>query len=261
MQPVRAKKHLGQHFLHDKHIAEKIVSGLPETAYAHDLIEIGPGTGVLTQFILPKKEKGFYGLDLDEESIAYLKKTYPARADNFIYCDFLEYPIETLVHAPFSIIGNFPYNISSQIMFRVLEHRNSIQYVVGMFQKEVARRIAEKPGTKDYGILSVLLQAYFDIDYLFTVNEGVFTPPPKVKSGVIRLTRNKVTKLDCDETLFFRVVKTGFNQRRKTLRNALKPILKGPMEHALLDKRAEQLSVADFITLTNEVFKNQTKDS
>ncbi|MCD6066297.1 MAG: rsmA [Bacteroidetes bacterium] len=261
MQAVRAKKHLGQHFLHDKHIAERIVEGLPADAYQNDLIEIGPGTGVLTQFILQKKQSGFFGLDLDEESINYLKQTYPDRAESFIFCDFLKYPVETLVKAPFNIIGNFPYNISSQIMFKVLEHKNNVKYVVGMFQKEVARRIAEKPGSKEYGILSVLLQAWFDIDYLFTVQAGSFNPPPKVLSGVIRLKRNAVDKLDCDEKLFFQVVKTGFNQRRKTLRNALKPILKGPMEHALLDKRAEQLSVADFVVLTQEVLKNQTTGS
>lgn len=257
MQPVRAKKHLGQHFLHDKNTAERIVNGLPEDAWTDDLIEIGPGTGVLTQFILEKKENGFYGLDIDQESIDYLKKTYPTRSDNFIYCDFLQYPVGNIVKKPFNIIGNFPYNISSQIMFRVLEFKNDIRYVVGMFQKEVAKRIAEKPGSKEYGILSVLLQAYFDIEYLFTVNEGVFSPPPKVKSGVIRLKRNNVKVLDCNEKLFFLVVKTAFNQRRKTLRNALKPILKGPMEHVLLDKRAEQLSVPQFIDLTNEVAKNQ----
>ncbi|MDP2386593.1 MAG: 16S rRNA (adenine(1518)-N(6)/adenine(1519)-N(6))-dimethyltransferase RsmA [Bacteroidota bacterium] len=255
MQPVRAKKHLGQHFLADRNIAERIVNGLPEEAFKDDLIEIGPGTGVLTQFILPKKPSGFFGLDLDQESIDYLKQTYPDRAESFIYCDFLKYPIETLVKAPFSIIGNFPYNISSQIMFTVLEHRNSVNYVVGMFQKEVAKRIAEKPGSKEYGILSVLLQAYFDIKYLFTVQAGSFNPPPKVLSGVIQLKRNNVEKLDCDEKLFFLVVKTAFNQRRKTMRNALKVILTQPFDHPLLDKRAEQIGVSDFVFLTHEIGK------
>jgi 16S rRNA (adenine1518-N6/adenine1519-N6)-dimethyltransferase len=255
MQPVRAKKHLGQHFLADRNIAERIVLGLPEDAYENDLIEIGPGTGVLTQFILQKKESGFFGLDLDQESIDYLKQTYPTRENDFIFCDFLKFPVESIVKPPFSIIGNFPYNISSQIMFRVLEHRNNVKYVVGMFQKEVAKRIAEKPGSKEYGILSVLLQAYFDITYLFTVQAGSFNPPPKVLSGVIRLKRNAVEKLDCNEKLFFLVVKTAFNQRRKTVRNALKPILTKPLEHVLLDKRAEQLSVNDFVILTQEVEK------
>lgn len=257
MQPVKAKKHLGQHFLHDKKIAEQIVNGLPDEAFSNDLIEIGPGTGVLTQFILPKKATGFFGLDLDTESIEYLKKNYPERAENFIYCDFLKYDLSTIVKKPFNIIGNFPYNISSQIMFKVLEHRNEIHYVVGMFQKEVAKRIAEKPGSKEYGILSVLLQAYFTIDYLFTVQAGAFSPPPKVLSGVIRLKRNDVAQLDCNEKLFFNVVKTGFNQRRKTLRNALKPILTKPLDNPLMDKRAEQLGVNDFITLTQEISKTQ----
>lgn len=255
MQPVKAKKHLGQHFLADKNIAERIVLGLPEDALKDDLIEIGPGTGVLTQFILKKKSNGFFGLDLDQESIDYLKHTYPDRAENFIYCDFLKYPLGNVVKAPYNVIGNFPYNISSQIMFRVLEERSRVNYVVGMFQKEVAKRIAEKPGTKDYGILSVLLQAYFDIEYLFTVQAGSFNPPPKVLSGVIRLKRNNVEKLDCDEKLFFLVVKTAFNQRRKTMRNALKPILQKPFEHPLLDKRAEQIGVSDFVLLTQEIGK------
>lgn len=256
MQPVRAKKHLGQHFLHDKRIAERIVESLPQEAYKDDLLEIGPGTGVLTNFILLKKETGFYGLDLDEESIAFLKQQYPLRASNFIYCDFLQYDLNSITQNKFNVIGNFPYNISTQIMFRVLEFRNRVEYVVGMFQKEVAKRIAEKPGSKEYGILSVLLQAYFNIDYLFTVNEGVFSPPPKVKSGVIRLKRNNVEKLDCNEELFFKVVKMAFNQRRKTLRNALKAMLNEQTTTLeILNKRAEQLAVADFVFITKEIEK------
>jgi len=256
MQPVRAKKHLGQHFLHDKRIAERIVEALPQEAYKEDLLEIGPGTGVLTNFILPKKETGFFGLDLDEESITYLKQQHPKRAESFIYCDFLQYDLNYITKNKFNVIGNFPYNISTQIMFRVLEFRNRIEYVVGMFQKEVAKRIAEKPGSKEYGILSVLLQAYFTIDYLFTVNEGVFSPPPKVKSGVIRLKRNATKKLDCNEELFFKVIKMAFNQRRKTLRNALKAMLNEQTTTLeILNKRAEQLSVNEFVFITKEIEK------
>lgn len=254
MQPVRAKKHLGQHFLHDKRVAERIVEALPAEAYKDDLLEIGPGTGVLTDFILKKKQEGFYGLDLDEESIAYLKQHYPASANNFIYCDFLQYDLNTITKNNFNVIGNFPYNISTQIMFRVLEFRDRIEYVVGMFQKEVAKRIAEKPGSKEYGILSVLLQAYYDTKYLFSVSPGVFSPPPKVTSGVIILKRNNVKKLDCNEELFFKVVKTAFNQRRKTLRNALREMLnENIISNEIFDKRAEQLSVKDFVFITQEI--------
>lgn len=259
MQPVRAKKHLGQHFLHDKRVAERIVESLPIEAYKDDLLEIGPGTGVLTDFILKKKSEGFFGLDLDEESIAYLKQHYPSNETNFIYCDFLQYDIDTITKKNFNVIGNFPYNISTQIMFRVLEYRNRIEYVVGMFQKEVAKRIAEKPGSKEYGILSVLLQAYFDVKYLFSVSPGVFNPPPKVTSGVIILKRNSVSKLDCNEELFFKVVKTAFNQRRKTLRNALREMLNDAIiSNSIYDKRAEQLGVKEFILITQEIEKSIT---
>lgn len=254
MQPVRAKKHLGQHFLHDKRVAERIVESLPTDAYKDDLLEIGPGTGVLTDFILLKKTSGFYGLDLDEESIAYLKQHHPIQADNFIFCDFLHYDLNTITKNSFNVIGNFPYNISTQIMFRVLEYRDRVNYVVGMFQKEVAKRIAEKPGSKEYGILSVLLQAYFDISYLFTVSPGVFNPPPKVNSGVIRLKRNNVKKLDCNEVLFFKVVKTAFNQRRKMLRNGLREMLSEEIiSNPIFDKRAEQLGVKEFVFITQEI--------
>jgi len=254
MQPVKAKKHLGQHFLHDKKIAERIVNALPENELKTDLVEIGPGTGVLTAFILNKKNSGFFALDVDEESVNYLKKNYPEHRSKFLLADFLIHDLNTIVPQYFNVIGNFPYNISTQIMFRVLEYRNRIEYVVGMFQKEVAKRIAEKPGSKEYGILSVLLQAYFDIEYLFTVNEGVFSPPPKVKSGVIRLKRNEVKQLTCNEELFFKVVKTAFNQRRKTLRNALRSLLTEELlQLPILDKRAEQLSVEDFERLTVQI--------
>jgi len=257
MQPVKAKKHLGQHFLHDKKIAERIVNALPENALESDLLEIGPGTGVLTDFILQKKSSGFVALDVDEESVAYLKQHYPKHADQFLFADFLNYDLNKIVSGNFNVIGNFPYNISTQIMFRVLEYRNQVDYVVGMFQREVAKRIAEKPGSKEYGILSVLLQAYYDIEYLFTVNEGVFSPPPKVKSGVIRLKRNQTKQLVCNEELFFKVVKTAFNQRRKTLRNSLRSLLsEEQLSLEILNKRAEQLSVKDFEELTKRIEAN-----
>jgi len=257
MQPVKAKKHLGQHFLHDKKIAERIVNALPENALENNLLEIGPGTGVLTDFILQKKSSGFVALDVDEESVAYLKQHYPKHADQFLFADFLNYDLNKIVSGNFNVIGNFPYNISTQIMFRVLEYRNQVDYVVGMFQREVAKRIAEKPGSKEYGILSVLLQAYYDIEYLFTVNEGVFSPPPKVKSGVIRLKRNQTKQLKCNEELFFKVVKTAFNQRRKTLRNSLRSLLsEEQLSLEILNKRAEQLSVKDFEELAKTIEAN-----
>ena len=257
MQPVKAKKHLGQHFLHDKKIAERIVNALPEEALENDLLEIGPGTGVLTDFILQKKTSGFVALDVDEESVVYLKQHYPKHTEQFLFADFLNYDLNKIVKGNFNVIGNFPYNISTQIMFRVLEYRNQVDYVVGMFQREVAKRIAEKPGSKEYGILSVLLQAYYNIEYLFTVNEGVFSPPPKVKSGVIRLKRNQTKQLTCNEELFFKVVKTAFNQRRKTLRNALRIMLTEELlTLEILNKRAEQLSVKDFEELTKTIEVN-----
>ncbi len=252
-QPIRAKKHLGQHFLNDENIAHNIVKALLEKDAGTTVIEIGPGTGVLTQFMLPQQDK-FFALDVDQESVDFLKAKYPTKADKVLFSDFLQTDLVKLAGEKFNVIGNFPYNISSQIMFKVLEEREHVDYVVGMFQKEVAERLAEKPGTKTYGILSVLLQAFYEIEYLFTVHEHVFTPPPKVKSAVIRLTRNAVKKLDCDEVLFKNVVKTTFNQRRKTIRNSIKPILKEiKINHPFLDKRPEQLSVAQFVELTRAV--------
>jgi 16S rRNA (adenine1518-N6/adenine1519-N6)-dimethyltransferase len=251
---VRAKKHLGQHFLKDERTAERIVMSYFEKASEVPLLEVGPGMGVLTKYILEKQPVNFFALDVDEESVAFLKSNYPAHATKFLFADFLKIDLKKVVDGKFNVIGNFPYNISSQIMFRVLEYRNEIDCVVGMFQKEVAQRIASPPGPKEYGILSVLLQAFYKIEYLFTVSPGVFQPQPKVKSGVIRLTRNDVKKLDCDEVLYFKVVKTSFNQRRKTLRNALKPLLQGKVfEHELLDKRAEQLGVREFLELTKMI--------
>ncbi len=255
MQQVKAKKHLGQHFLKDESIAKKIAESMLSQNSSLPLLEIGPGMGVLTKYLFEEKKLDFYALDIDMESVDYLKKNYPNEAHKIIYADFLEVDCNKLFKAEFNLIGNFPYNISSQIMFRVLELRSKVNIVVGMFQKEVAERMAEKPGSKKYGILSVLLQAYFDIEYLFTVNEQVFDPPPKVKSAVVRFTRNKVEKLNCNEELFFKVVKTAFNQRRKMMRNPLKPFFTGNefIQHEIFNKRAEQLSVEDFVFITNNV--------
>ncbi len=253
MQPVRAKKHLGQHFLNDENIARDTVGALLEKDKTSFIIEVGPGTGVLTQFLINDVEN-FLAMDVDGESVDYLKLKYPEKKDKIILSDFLEADLLKLAGQKFNVVGNFPYNISSQIMFKVLENKNSVDYVVGMFQKEVAMRLAEKPGSKVYGILSVLLQAYYDIEYLFTVHENVFTPPPKVKSAVIRLTRNSVQNLDCDEVLFKKIVKTTFNQRRKTIRNSVRTLFNNnELRHPLLDKRPEQLSVAQFVELTKFV--------
>lgn len=251
-QPVRAKKHLGQHFLCDENIAKKIVDSLLEFDKNTSVIEIGPGTGVLTKYLIAELNDKFYALDIDEESIAYLKENYPAAANHIHYADFLEFDITKIISGKYNVIGNFPYNISSQIMFRVLENRNKIDCVVGMFQKEVAQRIAEKPGSKTYGILSVLLQAFYDIEYLFTVHENVFSPPPKVKSAVIRLKRNNRKELPCNEDLFIKIIKATFNQRRKTIRNSIRAVINIPDEQLseLFQKRPEQLSVEQFIELT-----------
>ncbi len=251
--PVKAKKHLGQHFLTDLNIAQKIVNSLPKDETP--ILEIGPGTGVITQYMIDKPQ--FKAFDIDEESIAFLKEKYPQHQHKVQYQDFLEADLMPIAkEGHFYLIGNFPYNISTQIMFKVLEYRNDITCVVGMFQREVAQRIAEKPGSKTYGILSVLLQAFYKIEYLFTVSEHVFNPPPKVKSAVIRLTRNTTHKLNCNEDLFFKVVKASFNQRRKTVRNSVK-VLSGnaTVDSVFLDKRAEQLSVNDFVDLTNAIEK------
>ncbi|MEA5110844.1 Ribosomal RNA small subunit methyltransferase A [bioreactor metagenome] len=255
MEPVRAKKHLGQHFLKDENIARKITDSLNLPCEA--LLEIGPGTGVLTKYLLELPVNKFLAIDVDREAVPYLKKTFPEAADNFIEGDFLRIPVDQLFDGPFSVIGNFPYNISSQILFRVLDHRNQIPEVVGMFQKEVAERIAAPPGSKTYGIMSVLLQAWYDIEYLFTVGAEVFVPPPKVESAVIRLKRNQVQSLGCDEKLFVNIVKTAFNQRRKTLRNALKSFRFSPDDalEELLTKRAERLGVEEFVFITNQVME------
>lgn len=251
MATVRAKKNLGQHFLKDKEIAERIVDSLQGTG-VNKVLEIGPGMGVLTQFLLKKKTFETYVVEIDRESVDYLNDHYPQMKERIISSDFLRMRLDQLFDEPFAIIGNFPYNISSQIFFRILEYRDEIPEIVGMLQKEVAERLAAGPGSKTYGILSVFLQAYYNIEYLFTVNEDVFSPPPKVKSGVIRLTRNKTPKLDCDEKQFFSIVKMAFNQRRKTMRNSLKSMIVSDelKVNPIFDKRPEQLGVAEFEMIT-----------
>lgn len=254
MEKVKAKKHLGQHFLTDLSIAEQIAQAVKGHGGVKKVLEIGPGMGVLTDYLL-ESELDLYLIDIDKESIAYLHKKYPQLSEKIIEGDFLKMDLEQLFAEKFAIIGNFPYNISSQIFFKVLDVRNQVTEVVCMLQKEVAERIASPKGNKSYGILSVLLQAYYDIDYLFTVPPHVFDPPPKVNSGVIRLIRNDVEKLDCNEKLFKQIVKAGFGNRRKTLRNCLKPF-NLPDEfntHPILNLRAEQLDVADFIFLTQTI--------
>ena len=248
MQQVRAKKFLGQHFLKDLSVAQRIA----ETITAGRVLEIGPGMGVLTQYLLKNPNLQTTAIEIDRESVAYLKEWYPEL--HLIEGDFLKLDLNIIYpEGEFCVIGNYPYNISSQIFFKVLDHKDRIPVCSGMIQKEVAERIASKPGKKAYGILSVLLQAYYDIEYLFTVDEHVFNPPPKVKSAVVRLTRNNRQQLDCDEALFKTVVKTAFNQRRKQMRNSLmgivgkeNPLLNDP----IFTKRPEQLSVEEFISLT-----------
>ncbi len=251
--PVRPKKSLGQHFLKDMQIAKRIADTIKD--YPVPALEVGPGTGVLTQFLL-ENNVDLTVVELDKESVVYLKEHFPQLSGRIIEEDFLKLDLDKLYPGNFCVIGNYPYNISSQIFFKVLDYKDKIPCCAGMIQKEVAERIASKPGKKAFGIISVLLQAWYDIEYLFTVSEQVFEPPPKVKSAVIRLTRNQRTSLDCDEKLFKTVVKTAFNQRRKTLRNSLKPLLGKDCEIYSLpvfDKRPEQLSVEEFIELTNLV--------
>ncbi|WP_456461467.1 16S rRNA (adenine(1518)-N(6)/adenine(1519)-N(6))-dimethyltransferase RsmA [Reichenbachiella sp.] len=253
MAGVKPKKHLGQHFLKDQNIADNIVKGLFDVTDPSCVLEVGPGTGVLSDLMVDKGIDQLVLMDLDAESVDYLKNRYIGQKVDIQFTDFLKSDFKEIFgDQPLSIIGNFPYNISSQIFFKVLENRNQVNYVVGMIQKEVADRIVSKEGNKTYGILSVLLQAYYDIEYLFTVPPHVFNPPPKVNSGVVRLVRNNVQQLGCDEKLFKRVVKEGFGKRRKTLRNALKGLNlpESMLEMEVLNKRAEQLSVADFVELT-----------
>lgn len=252
---VKAKKHLGQHFLTDENIARKIVEGLSFEGYKN-VMEVGPGMGVLTKYLLEKDQK-IYLAEIDNESIEYLKNNYSKVSEETFVGDFLKQDFQFTNNEQIAIIGNFPYNISSQILFKIIDHYELIPEMVGMFQKEVAERTAAVPRTKDYGILSVLIQAYYDTSYLFTVHENVFNPPPKVKSGVIRITRNPKEGLAGNEVLFKQIVKAGFNQRRKKLSNALK-ILNIPealKTHEFMDKRAEELSVTDFISFT-QLWKN-----
>ncbi len=253
LDKVRPKKHLGQHFLKDQSAAQRIVDLMSGHGGYQKVLEIGPGMGVLTQYLVKKPDYQTFLIEIDTESVVYLTKNYSELEGRIIEGDFLKMNLNSSLPIGegevLGIIGNFPYNISSQIFFKVLEIRNQITEVVCMLQKEVAQRIASKPGNKEYGILSVLLQAFYDIKYEFTVYPGAFNPPPKVDSGVISLKRNSVESLDCNEKKFVQVVKAGFNQRRKMLRNALKPIGLN-FEHELLSKRAEQLSVAEFVFLT-----------
>ncbi len=260
--PVKAKKYLGQHFLKDENIAQKISETLSLGDY-ESVLEIGPGTGVLTKYLL-MRGMDLVAMDLDEDSIVYLNHSFPLEHPkamqkgrlNVIEADFLQFDLRKLFgNDQFAITGNFPYNISSQIVFKMLELRKQIPEFTGMFQKEVAQRICEKEGSKTYGILSVLVQAFYDAEYLFTVHPQVFDPPPKVQSGVLRLVRKKEFGLDCDEHLFFKVVKAAFNQRRKTLRNSLKTfgLSENLREDTIFDRRPEQISVADFVALTKKI--------
>ncbi|MBD1423547.1 16S rRNA (adenine(1518)-N(6)/adenine(1519)-N(6))-dimethyltransferase RsmA [Sphingobacterium chuzhouense] len=255
MSTVRAKKHLGQHFLNDKSAAQKIVEALEPTLGFKHVLEVGPGMGVLSDFLLQKDAYETWLIDVDDESIVFLADKYPQLDNRLIHGDFLTLDFSRFFGDKMAVIGNFPYNISSQILFKILEERQRVVQMVGMFQKEVAERCVAKPGNKEYGILSVFLQAYYDVRYLFTVKAGAFNPPPKVLSGVIKMTRNDRDRLDCDEKLFWRVVKAAFNQRRKTLRNALSAVVpKDRMSNnPLYELRAERLSVEDFVTLTNEI--------
>ena len=263
MRLVKPKKFLGQHFLKDLKVAQDIadtVDACPELP----VLEVGPGMGVLTQYLLPK-QRPLKVVELDYESVAYLREAFPQLEDNIIEDDFLKMTLPRLFDGkPFVLTGNYPYNISSQIFFKMLENKDLIPCCTGMIQKEVAERMAAGPGSKTYGILSVLMQAWYKVEYLFTVHEHVFNPPPKVKSAVIRMTRNDTTQLGCNEALFKQVVKTTFNQRRKTLRNSIKPILGKDCsltQDALFDKRPEQLSVQQFIELTNMVEEELAKNN
>lgn len=248
---VRAKKALGQHFLTDQSIARTIVNSLGESP-VRDVLEIGPGMGVLTQYLIEREDIDLKMVEVDSESVEYLLTHFAGMQGKLMEADYLRLNMRKVFPGEYRVIGNFPYNISSQIFFKILEDKDLVPEVVCMIQKEVAERIAEKPGSKTYGILSVLLQAWYDIDYIISVGSGAFCPPPKVQSAVIRLRRNSRTSLGCDDKLFKTVVKTAFNQRRKTLRNALKPLIKEGMDtsDSVFDLRAERLGVEDFVALT-----------
>ena len=249
---VRAKKFLGQHFLTDENVARDTVAALTLPEDTNTVLEIGPGMGVLTKYLLEEKSYTTWAVELDRESVPYLLAHYPQINGRLIEGDFLQLDLEKIFPGKFAIIGNFPYNISSQILFRILDMKERVPVMVGMFQKEVAERIASPPGNRDYGILSVLLQPWYDIDYLFTVHEHQFNPPPRVKSAILSMRRNKRADLGCDEAFFKKVIKQGFSQRRKTLRNALKPLLpKDASTVPYLDLRAEALGWEQFVELTN----------
>ena len=259
MKQVKPKKNLGQHFLTDLNVAQRIadtVDACPDIP----VLEIGPGMGVLTQYLVKKLREAFKAVEIDRESVEYLNGTYPQMRDNIIGEDFLRMDLTTIFDGkPFVLTGNYPYDISSQIFFKMLDNKELIPCCTGMIQREVALRMAAQPGNKTYGILSVLIQAWYDVEYLFTVDENVFNPPPKVKSAVIRMTRNNVQNLGCDEVLFKRLVKTVFNQRRKMLRVSLRQMFQGAKpsdgfyEQEIMTKRPEQLSIAQFVELTNMV--------
>jgi 16S rRNA (adenine1518-N6/adenine1519-N6)-dimethyltransferase len=252
---VNPKKRYGQHFLKDENIARQISESLTLHQNYKQVLEIGPGTGVLTKYLFQSTAFQTRLIEVDTEAYHYLLEKYPEKKDLIIFGDFLRLDLSGLFSEPFAVIGNFPYNISSQILFAVLKHRNLIPEVVGMFQKEVAQRLVSGPNSKVYGILSVLMRAFYNIEYLFTVDEMVFNPPPKVKSAVIRLKRNNILSLCCDEKRFVQVVKQAFNQRRKTLRNALRGLNMNAdlLASDILNKRAEQLTVADFVDITNKI--------
>ena len=259
---VKPKKHLGQHFLIDLGISKKIADSLTLSKGNCNIMEVGPGTGALTQFLF-SEDINLIAYEIDEESVVFLNEKYPKlnlRIENILSVDWKN----IFNYQPFTVTGNFPYNISSQILFKIYENRNMVFQMVGMFQKEVAERVCSGPGTKKYGILSVLLQAFYHVEYLFTVDENVFNPPPKVKSGVIRLQRNDVQNLECDEKLFLIVVKAIFNQRRKMVRNSLKSLMMGQIiDHPLFVKRPEQLTITNFINITKmlESIINQSKSA
>lgn len=255
---VKPKKHLGQHFLKVEQVSQDIADSIISEGKFDQVLEIGPGTGALTKYLLQRKDFETSVIEIDHESVAYLQMYYPELANRIYSADFLRAEVTSLMkNKPFAVVGNFPYNISTQILFRVLDFKDQVPLVVGMFQKEVAKRVAGGPGSKDYGIISVLIQAYYDTEYLFTVDEDAFDPPPKVKSGVIRLVRNKVIALPCDEKLFIQVVKAAFAQRRKTLRNSLKSYLVNfpdlqEQQAVLFSRRPETLSVEEFVFITQQ---------
>ena len=255
---VRAKKYLGQHFLKDAVVAEQIVSFL--SVDAKHILEIGPGKGILTRFLFQRKDAEVKLIEIDYEAVQHLLKLFPEKKKNILHRDFLEANLPDIFPGTFSIIGNFPYNISSQILFRALENKDRVEEVIGMFQKEVAERIVSPPGNRDYGILSVFVQAFYDVEIVLTLNEEDFSPPPKVKSAVIRLKRNRQNRLMSDEKIFFRVVKTAFNQRRKKLSNALSSLIpkNSPVSFPYLDLRAEALSWKRFDELAVLIGKLQS---